>query len=272
MNIQHQNTLLYSRLFFAILVFAISIALLIKGGANSAVAHRVRPGTEAQDEEKMLDITRYPNEPVELVDLKIHEKSLKSKINAKVKGNSNQMRQDSVSFREGNDWFKNVKLRLRNISGRPIYGLAVSLIFVDNNLQTGFKIPVKESVARDLMRHPLQPGEEIDLANDEARAAQVLSYMYQNGVDANRSSVQLSVEGASFGEDFGWRKGVLMRRNSLDPKKWDVDRPESSPSPQTFELQRISKWAYGSAASLSAACACAVASGSWRRQHPQAAP
>jgi len=87
---------------------------------------------------------------------------------------------------------------LRNISGRPIYGVAVKLLLFDENLKMAFSLPVKDSQARDLKQHPLQQGEEIDLALDDARAAQILSYMVQNGVDANRSSVQLSVEGASF--------------------------------------------------------------------------
>lgn len=230
MNSRRQNAILYFRLVFALMVFAISLALLIRGAADS-IANATRSGSAAQDEEKTLDIARYANEPLELVDLKIHENSVKNKINSKIKGNSNQARLDSVKFREGKDWFKNVKLRLRNISGRPIYGLAVSLLLKDENLQMLFSLPVKESQARDLKRHPLEPGEEVDLAIDTARAAQILSYMFQNGVDPNRSSVQLSVEGASFGDDFGWRQGVLMRRNPYDPKKWDIIKPESSPTP-----------------------------------------
>lgn len=215
MKSRRQTVILYARLVFALLVFAISLALLIKGAAHSATTHTPPTTTASQDEEKSLDITRYPNEPLELVELKIHENSVKNRINPKVKRNNNQARLDNVKFREKKDWFKNVTLRLRNISGRPIYGVAVGLLFKDENLQMGFNVPVKESQARDLKRHPLQPGEEIDLAVDDARAARILSYMFENGVDANRSSVQLSVEGASFGEDFGWRQGGVDAAESV---------------------------------------------------------
>ena len=238
-SLRRAKAILSVKLILAFLIPAVALALLIKGAASSTVAGNLG----AQDGEKSLDIARYANEPVELVDLKIRNNSIKDKIKSKLNGNGNQARMDNVKFKENSDWFKDVKLRLRNISGRPVYGLAVSLIFIDQNLQMGFKVPIKESPVKDLPRHPLQPGEQIDLAVDDARAAQILSYMRQNGVDANQVSVQLSVEGVSFGDDFGWRQGVLMRRNPLDPKRWDVinkaeSLPSASESSQYFEKFR----------------------------------
>ena len=225
------------RLFFALLVLATALGLLFKAalpvGAGRVLSSIERSReSQSQDEEKSLDINRYPKEPLELVDLKIRENSVKDKIKSKLKDNANQSRVDNVRFREKNDWFKNVKIRLRNISGRPIYGLDVTLLFKAPNLQVGFRASLKESQTRDLKHRPLQPGEEIDLGVDDGSLGQMLAYMYQNGVDANQSTVRLAVEGVSFGDDFGWRKGALMRRNPDDPKRWDVvDEPEPSPPP-----------------------------------------
>jgi hypothetical protein len=225
------------RLFFALLVLATALGLLFKAalpvGAGRVLSSIERSReSQPQDEEKSLDINRYPKEPLELVDLKIRENSVKDKIKSKLKDNANQSREDNVKFKEKNDWFKNVKIRLRNISGRPIYGLDVTLLFTAPNLRVGFRASVKESQTRDLKHRPLQPGEEIDLGVEDGTLGQMLTYMYQNGVDANQSTVRLAVEGVSFGDDFGWRKGTLMHRNPDDPKKWDVvDEPSPAPSP-----------------------------------------
>ena len=214
------------RLFFAFLVFSIALALLIKGSSGPAAAHSPQP---SQDEEKSLDIPRYPNAPLELVDLKIHEVSVKAKINAKLKGHDKQAGLDNVKFREKDDWFKSMKLTLRNVSDKPIYGLRVNLLFQANNLRMAFAVPITADRARDLRGHPLQPSQEIDLTVD-AKGAQIFAYMYENGVDANQSSVQLSVEEAAFSDDVGWRKGVMMKRNPYDQRKWDViDKPEPPP-------------------------------------------
>src|SRR5438045_2687691 len=109
---------------------------------------------------------------------------------------------------------------------------------MDERLKVGFAAPLKQSQARDLKQSPLQSGEEIDLIVDDAKLNQILAYMFKNGVDANQSGWQLSVDSAWFGEDFGWQKGNLVRRNPVDPKRWDkIEKPETSPSP--FEASRL---------------------------------
>jgi hypothetical protein len=156
------------RLLFAFLIFAIALTLLIKGSSGPAAAH-----SPQQDEEKSLDIPRYPNAPLELVDLKIHEVSVKAKINAKLKGHDKQAGLDNVKFREKTDWFKSMKLTLRNVSNKPIYGFTVNLLFQAENLRMAFAVPITADRPRDLRGHPLQPSQEIDLAVD-AKGAQIL--------------------------------------------------------------------------------------------------
>jgi hypothetical protein len=231
MNSRRQNAILFARLAIALFILAISLALLIKGALYSATAHAPQTTIAAQDEEKSLDINRYPNEPLELIDLKIGENSVKERIKSKAKDNNGRLVLDNVKFKEKNDWFKDLKVRLRNVSGKPIYALDVDLLFKDLNLQVGFAVSVKESQTKNLKQQPLRPGEEIDLRVDDGSLKQMLAYMYKNGIDANQSTLRLAVNGVSFGDDFGWRKGVLMRRDPTNPRKWDViDKPEPSPS------------------------------------------
>ncbi len=225
------------RFLFALLVFAIALTLLIRGASGPAIAHSPQSNI-GQGEEKSLEIVRYPNEPLQLVDLKIHENSVKDKINSKFKDKKNEFGLDNVRFSEKPDWFKNIRVRLRNISDAPIIALSVSLLFNDQSLKLGFAAPLKQAQGRDLKQSPLRSGEELDLIVDDARLNQILAYMYQNGVDANQPGWRLSTDSVWFGEDFGWEKGSLLRRNSFDPKKWDkIDKPEPSPFP--FEASRL---------------------------------
>jgi hypothetical protein len=205
MKFQRPQAITITRLAVALLVSSFALTLLIRAGSNSVTA-RVAQTPAAQDEEKSLDVARYPNAPLELVDLKIHENSVKDKITSKFKDTRNQAGLDNVTFREKTDWFKSVRLRLRNISGRPVYGLNASLLFMDESLKVAFRIPLRQSQARDLMQSPLSSGEEIDLIVDDAKLNQILAYMYKNGVDANQSGWRLSVDAASFGDDFGWQR------------------------------------------------------------------
>src|SRR2546423_9601360 len=146
---RRQQAIVISKFAFALLLFSFALALLIRGASTSAIAHAPRAAT-AQDEEKSLDITRYPNEPLELVDLKIHEKSVKDKIHSKFKDKTNQAGLDNAKFPEKTDWFRSVKLRLRNISGRPVYGLNASLLFKDERLKVGFEVPLRQFQTIDL--------------------------------------------------------------------------------------------------------------------------
>src|SRR5712692_3771996 len=74
-------------------------------------------GQASQDNQKSLDIERHANEPLELVDLKVSEHSVKSKIKIKVKhrhGDQGREGLDNVEFQDQHDWFKRVRVRLRN--------------------------------------------------------------------------------------------------------------------------------------------------------------
>ena len=149
----------------------------------------------AQDAEKSLNIERYRNEPFELVDLKIGQNSVKSGIKSKVKNSRSQPVLDDVKFREKDDWSRNVKVRLRNISGRPIYGLTVSLFFEHISSRTGFEIRLKRAQNRDLKNQPLQPGDEIDLEVTDKDFNETMTMIRQYGLNPHELPVILAWTG-----------------------------------------------------------------------------
>jgi hypothetical protein len=176
-----------------------------------------------------LDINRYPDEPLELVNLKIGQKSVKTGIKLKFKVPGSRNGFDQVKFNEGRDWFKNVKIRLRNVSGRPIYEIGASLYFKPSGVRMFFRIPLIPTEPRDLKRQLLQPGEELDLQVNEKLYNRMVQQMQQYGVEPNETQISLSVDAASFSDDFGWDRGVFTRRDPYMPNKVDpVDETASN--------------------------------------------
>lgn len=176
-------------------------------------------GHASQDNEKSLDILKYSDAPVELVDLKIDQKSVKKDIKAK----SNQ--KDQVKFKENDNWFKKVRVRLRNVSGRPIYALKVSLDLISISTRQGFQFPLRKE-DRKLKQQPLQPNEEIDLGVAENAFNDTIGRIMRYGHDANQLQPILSIDTVLFSDDFGWSKGNLIRRDPNNHRNWKaIDEP-----------------------------------------------
>jgi hypothetical protein len=184
----------------------------------------VRP---TQDADKMLDIERYPNEPLELVDINVGVQSVKHKLKIKSRNPVNKWGRDTVKFREKNGWFKHVKIRLRNISGRTIYGFAAAFHFEVPQQRVLFRMLLTRT--RNLEREPLQAGEEIELEVSDQSLNRTKARMGRLGVDIDLSSASFSVDSALFSDNLMWYRGVLLRRDPGDANKWSADdKPAAS--------------------------------------------
>lgn len=207
--------MLQTKLNRLIAALVVTVALCLMFASIRVASKRIM-----QEPEKSLDIERHLSEPLELVDLKVRERSVKSNIQAKrrIKGEG----LDTVKFKENENWFKHVQVRLRNTSGRLIYSLRVSIYFLVNSpsLRMAFELPLRAMVARDLKRQALQPGEEIDLVVTENSFNDLMEMTKEYGIDANHVQPFLSVEQVLFGDDLMWRKGTLMRRDPNNPNRW----------------------------------------------------
>jgi hypothetical protein len=222
MNSQRQNIILFLRLLFVLVVCSTVLTLLIKGTSNPARARR----SQAQTDEKILNIERYPNEPFELVEVKIGSTSVKGNIKQKFRDKREQVGIDHVKFQEADDWSKKMKIRIRNISGRRIYGMSASLFFEHYNPRIAFEIPLKRLQHADMKKEPLQPGDEVELEVNDQSFADTMAKIMTYGFSPNELIVVLAVDSAFFSEDFGWKKGSFIHRNPHDPNRWDpVDKP-----------------------------------------------
>lgn len=228
--------LAYVRLLVAVFAFGFALALLIRGASYSATADSSKE-SQTQNDEKSLNFERYANEPLELVEVKIRERSVKSNIKGKVRDAKNKPVLDNVKFIEQDDWFKHVTVRLRNVSGRTVCGISAALYFQPQGLQMVFPMRFKGRDARDLFKHPLGPGEEIDLGVSQASVNEAMRYMFQHGIDVNKTTINLAVHTVYFSYDFGWAQGSFIRRDPANPKNWKAVDPAETPSPPSSPSQ-----------------------------------
>jgi hypothetical protein len=189
--------------------------------AGLFVADAGRPGVIAvQDAEKILEIERYPNEPLELVDINVGVQSVKDKIKIKSRDPINRWGRDTIKFREKNGWFKQVKIRLRNVSGRSIYGFAAAIHFDAPQQRMLFRMLLTRT--RDLEREPLQAGEEIELAVTDQTLNRTKGRMAKVGLEIDSLSPSFSIDSALFSDNLMWYRGVLLRRDPGDANRWSA--------------------------------------------------
>lgn len=195
-------------LFAPLLIFLATGFVLAPFGqaANSA----------GQDADKSLDIERYPNEPLELVELKVGEQAIKNKITIKFRRNDEGL--DSVTFKERDGWFRRIRVRMRNTSGKPIVGVRAHLYFKPPGSQTLFSVDLNAST--ELKQGLLEPDAEVDLAVVEQRWNLTADILKQHAVDPDLASVTLSVENVAFRDGLQWHKGHIVHRDPDNPNRW----------------------------------------------------
>jgi hypothetical protein len=204
---------------FWVSLVAVVVAGLLLGSIGQARKSR------AQDADKSLDIERYPNEPLELVDLKVGEQVIKVETATRSKPNDTGL--DHLSFKERDGWFKRVVVRLRNVSGRPIYGASAHLYFQPSHTRTLYSLPLAGSTL--LKRGVLEPGAEITFVVSDQAWSLTADILNQHGVDPDLAPVKFSIDIVRFSDDLQWSRGNLLRRDPDDPNRWNVIEMKVAP-------------------------------------------
>jgi hypothetical protein len=172
----------------------------------------------AQDTDKSLDIRRHANEPLELIDVKISEKSIRDKINVKSRtGDEGRRGLDTVKFRDKTDWFNRMRVRLRNVSGQTIVGFQAYLYFKPPGSETLFGTNFKGE--KQLEHTLLAPGAEIEIMLDKGSFARTLISLQQHGFEPDSAEVTFSVGIVAFGDGLEWHKGHKLRVDPDNPNR-----------------------------------------------------
>ena len=168
--------------------------------------------------EKTLTIEGYPDEPWQLVELRISGKSVKDRIATKQQFQPEGWRLDTVSFTDTDDWYRRMLLRFRSVTDKPILGVQGSLFFKPATEKMLYGVQLTRS--RNLHANPLQPGEEIELTVNEVDLDRTLLLMKEKGVDPRTCEISVSLDMAFYSETLRWYRGKLVHPDPTVPNKW----------------------------------------------------
>jgi hypothetical protein len=212
-----------SRLGILTIVFLVGTGLLV-----GTIGHARR--SRAQDSDKSLDIERYPNEqgadqsldierhgeePLELVDLKLNDKSIKTEITAAFRHGDDG--RDQAKFKKEADWFKYLRIKMRNKSGKTIVGLQAHLYF--EPLGSPILFSASLTGTKQLEHTKLDPGEEIEMVPDEGSLDRAVHRIKEHGGDPNLATVTFVIGIVGFSDGLQWHKGHLLRPDPNNPQK-----------------------------------------------------
>jgi hypothetical protein len=171
-----------------------------------------------QDPEKSLDIRRHADEPLELVEIKISEKSVRDKISVKSRPLDEGRRGlDTVKFQDTSDWFKRMRIRLRNVSGQTIVGFQAYLYLKPPGSEAMYG--TRFTGEKQLEHTLLAPGGEIEIMLDKESVARTLVTLKEHGWDANSAEVSFSLGIVAFGDGLEWFKGHKLRVDPDNPNR-----------------------------------------------------
>jgi len=194
------------------LLMAILMVLVLLGSLFFSIGF-------AQNGKKSLDIRRHADEPLELVELKVDEQSLKAKIKTKFRNRDDEKEGlDTVEFEGREDWLKRIALALRNVSGKRITGLTAYLYLRPKDSRVLFSVTLTRA-GGELESAALDPGETIEVIMDAASLDQALMRLRAYGADPNEATVSLSVEMVAFSDGVMWNRGKFVRKDPTNPNR-----------------------------------------------------
>jgi len=195
-------------------VFVLLLALAAWVGNETSRTAPVR----AQEADKVLEIERYPDEPLQLVNLRIGTQSVKDRIKVKFKDNASKWGIDRVTFKEREDWFKRVSITLRNTSDKPVFGVQGFLYLKPLGFPMIFSLPLTAS--RELRHYSLLPGAEIELTVTPGMLNYTLEDLKYRGAQVSTADVSFSLDAVIFSNELQWYRGKLVRPDSEVPGNW----------------------------------------------------
>lgn len=208
-------THLKSPLWVTLTVFVLALVVWVGNNSNSI---------QTQEPDRTLEIERYPDEPLEIVALKVRTRSVKEHVKQKFKDNQSKWGIDSVKFKEKDDWVKHLSITLRNTSAKPVYGLQGMLFLKPVGFPSMFGVQLSHT--KQLHQQPLQPGAEVELFVEQRILNLTMEDVKNQGADLSGAVASFSLEMVIFSDQLRWYRGNLVRPDSAVPNKWvPVDDP-----------------------------------------------
>jgi hypothetical protein len=171
-----------------------------------------------QGAEQSLLIERHGNEPLELIDVKIGDRSVKSKIKSKWRSGDDGY--DEATFAATEEWPKDIRLRVKNISGKQLTGFQAYLYLKPSADEHMFGVTLKGAGTTRLEHTALAPGQEIDAEVDGDSWNRAIIRFARYGGELATAEVRLSIGLVGFPEGLYWRNGRMIRQDPNNPNRY----------------------------------------------------
>jgi hypothetical protein len=171
-----------------------------------------------QRSEQSLLIERHGNEPLELIDVKIGDRSVKSKIKSKWRSGDDGY--DEATFNAAEDWPNDIRLRVRNISGKHLTGFQAYIYLKPPAGQVMFSVDLKGPGTTRLEHTALAPGQEIDAEVDGDSWDRAIIRFARYGGELVTAEVRLSIGFVGFADGPYWKKGRMVRLDPNNPNRY----------------------------------------------------
>ena len=190
------------------------IAAFVFTSPSNAAGRWRRP-----DADRSLEVVKFTNEPLKVIDIKLGRESVIQKAQVKSRADNNEVHVISVGGQE--DWVKNLRVSVRNVSDRAVTGVIAFLIFDYPGLSESQGISLSVASRRKGLREePLAPGSEaeFEVRGDTYDVTFTALRKRVGGVTVSRAVFH--IVSVSLGNDLRWKAGTFLRRDPNDPQRW----------------------------------------------------
>ena len=175
-----------------------------------------------QRSEQSLLIERHGNEPLELIDVKIGDLSVKSKIKSKWRRGDDGY--DEATFIAAEDWPKDIRVRLKNVSGKPLTGFQMYIYLKPSSGEMMFSAYLTGT--KRLEHTAIDPGEEIEAKVDGDSRDRAIIRFSRYGGELVTAEVRLSIGLVGFAPGLYWRNGRMVREDPNNPNRYIPVEPK----------------------------------------------
>ena len=205
----------YRRLLIALLIIILPAILVCSVSVRRAVA-------TGQKQDRLLKKLSWKNEPVKVIVTKIKGKDIKL----------------GEKFPEDDDWLKGFKIKVLNVSDKPI--TFINLRF-DFPIPEGSTIDVPSSYELEYGRSPQIPaevkssefpppiyvGETREIVLSDKEYDKLSAFLSNTHYPQSIKHVEIILEQVLFDDDTMWSAGGIFRRDPDNPSVWDRVRGDA---------------------------------------------
>jgi len=169
----------------------------------------------AQIQERTIKLVKWRNEPLEITKLKVSgtEVSFNQPFNA-----------------EGDDWFRDLTVTVKNISSQTIHFVEIGLTFYSSEAGN---IPSRDhllygcfgkAVIPKCDQPPLKPNETATLALADYESTR--KFLNETGKPSVINKFELTIGEVIFADSRMWMGGQILKRDPNDPNRWLPEKKE----------------------------------------------